>query len=1064
LVETRTSGVPQPPPHELKRERLLTVLHRHRAQPLIMLVAPAGFGKSTLAATYARDSGGAVAWLTLQSADRDTRRLFRRLAAALEAGFGEPGSVPALRAGLEEGGDGIGLARRLLDDLTQAPAGLITVLDDFHLVDDSPDVIEAIDDLIRELPTETGQIVITSRSAPPLSMTRLVADGSVFALGTDDLRFTPDETRELRKLLRAASVDPPDPQREAEEDERDTRAEGWIAGILLGGAPRELNIGGGTLLGSYVEREVLNRLPPDEQNWLEMLSVFDSITPHAAERMFGEGNWPARLLALTERCPFLVAGQDGAYSLHGFVRDTALNRLRRGPSERFRAAWTVASELADEAGDPVAVVRACQELGQIEGAVEVVRRAALDSVRIGRWNAVLVTLQLLPEVVRRANPELSLLEARALLNTGHPERAHEAAEAALQFGGRSGEVEVQIRALIELASIGLSSDIAAVDVWLSAAEHLLHTQHFTQETERLLHGRTLEVRGMFATERGDIKAAREAFETGERLLNLLGPSRELALIQQNYGTFCTRSGDYARAEEALYAAAAYWRLVGDKNGLATTETVLGEVHLRMGTPEAAGSELNDALTAARAIGARRMEAYTTMALGLWHRASGRLREAIANFDDGLALADDVGERELLADTLVFRAEVALLCNDLAAARQLLAQAQAESQRLGANRTMASVDRALGRLHLLDGAGDRAVSHLQAALKRAGEAWGPDQRAETLYWLGTAHLHLGWAQQATACLEQAISLLAPEGQAALLAGPAAEDSRLLEHGRQVGLSPVFLAEVERLSATRKPWTGVTTPHAHVVVKNELPRIEVQLFGSFVLYRDGQLVSNAARKVDRMRELAAILILNPKGLSDDAIAESMFPDMERERALHNLQMSASMLRSRLLGSKAAVRYSARMYQLNPQIELIADVRDFDSALARARGATGDQLIQALTSAIELYRGPLLADAAWDWLEPVRLEYRSRYVTAALHLADAFAPLDVDRSDGLAEAVLTVAPETDMAYERLMQNARQRRDQNALRRLGKRYQQAAAQFGFTVNPHLGDENGATLTRAAR
>src|ERR1051326_5029634 len=544
LIETRTSGVPQPAPHELKRERLLTVLHRHRAQPLIMLVAPAGFGKSTLAATYARDSGGAVAWLTHQSADRDTRRLFRRLAAALEAGFGEPGSVPALHAGLQEGGDGIGLARRLLDDLTQAPAGLIIVLDDFHLVDDSAEVIEAVDVLIREMPPETGQIVITSRTAPPLSMTRLVAEGGVFALGTDDLRFTPEETRDLRRLLRAASVDPPDPQREAEEDERDTRAQGWIAGILLGGAPRELNIGGGTLLGTYVEREVLNRLPADEQHWLEMLSVFDSITPHAAERMLGEGNWSARLRALTERCPFLAAGQDGAYSLHGFVRDTALNRLSRGSTERFRAAWTVACELAKEAGDPVAVVRASQELGQIEGAVAVVRRAALESVRIGRWNAVLVTLELLPEVVRRANPELSLLEARALLNTGHPERAHEAADAALQFGGRSGEVEIQVRALIELACIGLSSDMAAVEVWLSAAEHLLRSHHFDQETERLLQGRTLEVRGMYATERGDVKAAREAFETGERLLHLLGPSRELALIQQNFGSFCNRSGDY----------------------------------------------------------------------------------------------------------------------------------------------------------------------------------------------------------------------------------------------------------------------------------------------------------------------------------------------------------------------------------------------------------------------------------------------------------------------------------------------------------------------------------------
>ena len=74
------------------------------------------------------------------------------------------------------------------------------------------------------------------------------------------------------------------------------------------------------------------------------------------------------------------------------------------------------------------------------------------------------------------------------------------------------------------------------------------------------------------------------------------------------------------------------------------------------------------------------------------------------------------------------------------------------------------------------------------------------------------------------------------------------------------------------------------------------LEVQLFGSFVLHREGQLVTKASRK-DRARELAALLILNPKGLSDDIIAEYMFPEMPREGALHNLQMAAYSLRKDL-----------------------------------------------------------------------------------------------------------------------------------------------------------------------
>jgi LuxR family maltose regulon positive regulatory protein len=1044
VVETRTSGVPAPATHELRRERLLIQLHKHRTQPLILLVSPAGFGKSTLAATYARDSGGDVAWLSLQPADRDARRMFSRLVDALDAAFGEPNSVPELRAGLAEGADGVGLAHLLLADLAQAPDGFIIVLDDFHLVDEAAEVAGAVDVLIRELP-EAGQIVITAREPPRLSMTRLVVEGDVFALGTEDLRFSPDEIHALREHMRTGQRDDErDWQREAEEDERDKRAEGWIAGILLGGAPRLLNYGGGSLLGMYVEREVLSRLSPTEQNWLEMLSVFDTITPQAAERMLGPANWRAHLLALTERCAFLVGGEDGSYRLHALVHETVLNHLRRSVDERPNLAWTVAREMADEAGDPVGVVRACQELGQVEGAAEVVLREASRHVRTGRWQAVLLTLELLPELVRTANPDLSLMEARALLNTGRPQYAQKAAEAALEYGGRTGLVDVQIRALIELSLVAVSSDLAAAEDWLSAAEHLLRHNQFDLEVRRLLEGRVLGLRGILATEKGDIKAARDAFETGERLLSLLGPSRELALIQQNFGSFCNRTGDFARAQAALDGAASHWRLIGDRNGLATTQTILGDLHLRLGSLDAAGAALYEAVTAARQVGAQRMQAFATVAVGQWHRASGRLDDAILEFDNGIALADEVGERELMVEVLVFRAEVAILCRDLQHARKLLARAQAEAQRLGANATSALVDRALGRLYLVDGADGRAVSHLQAALERAGDAWGPDQRAETLYWLGTAHLHLGWAQQATAFLERAIGVVEDNEMPTSLAGPAAEDDMLLQHGRAVGLNPVLLAEIERWSATRRPWTGVAAAPAAVVVHNDLPRIEVQLFGSFLLHRDGQLVTNGARKVDRIRSLAAILILNPQGMSDTDIVEAMFPEMERERALHNLQMSATGLR-KLLGSKPAVRFSAHVYQLSPQLELIADVREFDAALNRARSTTGEARVQALSKAVDLYRGPLLADAAFEWLETVRLVYLTHYVEAALQLADHLASIDTARSDTLAENVITVAPDTEAAYERLMNNARLRSDQSAVRRIRRRYHQAAERLGF-------------------
>src|SRR5580765_8088461 len=103
VVTPLATGVPAPATHELRRDRLLELLHHHRTRPLILLVAPAGFGKSTLAGTYARDSGAAVAWLTLQPSDRDSQRFFARLLDTFESAFEE--QLPELRQALAAGAE-----------------------------------------------------------------------------------------------------------------------------------------------------------------------------------------------------------------------------------------------------------------------------------------------------------------------------------------------------------------------------------------------------------------------------------------------------------------------------------------------------------------------------------------------------------------------------------------------------------------------------------------------------------------------------------------------------------------------------------------------------------------------------------------------------------------------------------------------------------------------------------------------------------------------------------------------------------------------------------------------
>jgi DNA-binding SARP family transcriptional activator len=159
---------------------------------------------------------------------------------------------------------------------------------------------------------------------------------------------------------------------------------------------------------------------------------------------------------------------------------------------------------------------------------------------------------------------------------------------------------------------------------------------------------------------------------------------------------------------------------------------------------------------------------------------------------------------------------------------------------------------------------------------------------------------------------------------------------------------------------------------------------------------------------------------------------------------------MLR-RWLGSNASLRFGAGTYQLNPQLQLVADVRTFDASLARAHSANDESSVQALGRAVDVYRGPLLADVAWQWVDPLREAYRARYVAAALRLADLVRNTDLARSDGLAERVIELEPENEAAYERLLLNARARGDALAAHRIARRYEAAATRLGFAANPYL-------------
>jgi len=229
VLLTTKLHVPRPRPGFAVRPRLVERLDEGLARGLLLVCAPAGFGKTSLLADWARSGGRAVAWLSLDTGDNDPVRFWRYVAAALERvrpGVAE--QVAGLLGGLDPASPE-GLVTALVNQLAAGPAGdeLVLVVDDYHLIQ-APPVHHGVS-LLLEHPPPGLRLVLAGRADPPLPLARLRARGQLAEVRAADLRFRPTEAAAL--LARHTGQPLPDQAVAALA----ARTEGWAAGLQLAG-------------------------------------------------------------------------------------------------------------------------------------------------------------------------------------------------------------------------------------------------------------------------------------------------------------------------------------------------------------------------------------------------------------------------------------------------------------------------------------------------------------------------------------------------------------------------------------------------------------------------------------------------------------------------------------------------------------------------------------------------------------------------------------------------------------------------------------------------------------
>jgi ATP/maltotriose-dependent transcriptional regulator MalT len=418
---------PRPRPGFVLRPRLLEHLQEGMGQQVVLVCTPAGFGKTSLLADWARRDRRPVAWLSLDEGDNDPARFWRHVVAALEGvrpGIAErvtPLLGPPAPSSFE------GLVTAVINQLAAQPDEVVLVLDDYHLVE-APPVHGSVGFLVEHLPLQV-RLVVASRADPPLPLARLRASGQLTELREADLRFPPEEAAELLREAVGPGVALPDTVVAALA----ARTEGWAAGLQLAAlslrgradvtAFVEGFSGSHRYVLDYLAEEVLDRQPPPLREFLLETSVLERLSGPLCDAVTGRTGGQ-RLLEAIERANLFLLPLDevrGWWRYHQLFADLLRARLAQDRPQRVpvlhdaAAAWLERQGLIDDA------IRHALAAGDTDRAGRLVEQHIGTILARGEGATVARWLAALPEQLIRSRPRLCLLGAYRAVTDGQPD-------------------------------------------------------------------------------------------------------------------------------------------------------------------------------------------------------------------------------------------------------------------------------------------------------------------------------------------------------------------------------------------------------------------------------------------------------------------------------------------------------------------------------------------------------------------------------------------------------------------------------------------------------------------
>ncbi len=558
--------IPRLRPNVVSRPRLLERLNEGLHRNLILISAPAGFGKTTLVSEWVEGIERPTAWLSLDEGDNDPTRFLTYLVAALQT----------IAATIGEGVSGVlhspqppptaSILTALLNDITTISDHFVLVLDDYHVIDAQP-VDQALTYLVDHLPPQM-HLVIATREDPPLPLARLRVGGQLTELRVADLRFTPSEAAAFLNQVMGLPLSAEDIAA------LERRTEGWIAGLQLAAISLQGHQDATSFITSftgshhfvmdYLVEEVLQQQSESVQTFLLRTSILDRLCGPLCDAVLLDPSASGQAtLEYLERANLFIVPLDNErrwYRYHHLFADLLRQRLHQSLASSTGDAESHVNELHiraslwyEDHGLEVEAFHHAVAANDVERAERLIEGKGIPLHFRGAVTAILDWLESLPTTVLNARPSLWARYASLLLVNGQTtgvEEKLQAAEAALQ-GTEADDKTRNLVGQIAAARATLALTRYQVEPMLAQSRRALEYLHPNNLSSRTTANWTL---GFAYFLQGDRAAARRAY------------TEAISLSQASGDIFTTilatiGLGNIQEAENQLYLAAETYQRV-----------------------------------------------------------------------------------------------------------------------------------------------------------------------------------------------------------------------------------------------------------------------------------------------------------------------------------------------------------------------------------------------------------------------------------------------------------------------------------------------------------------------